>query len=182
MKKVCFALALLATAPAQARDFTSSVTESDHVPVLRPEFKTPDEPNQLNWTEYTLYIHPEDTIAAVQVWLRAQNAIITLKRKDLRDQLSKNDFWVTNPSARDGCCRKKFSREDTRSATAVAWGIKVDKHPLGYQRQSDAVMAEACKKIATDGDPRRGPLFMLVEWVLAADKRAQPDNVEPNEA
>jgi hypothetical protein len=51
MKKLCFALALLAAVPAQARDFTSSITESDRVPVLRPEFKTPDEPNQLFYVQ-----------------------------------------------------------------------------------------------------------------------------------
>lgn len=51
MKKLCFALALLAAVPAQARDFTSTVTESDHVPVLRPEFKTPDEPSQLFYVQ-----------------------------------------------------------------------------------------------------------------------------------
>lgn len=51
MKKLCLALALLAAAPAQGRDFTSSITESDHLPVLRPEFKTPDEPNQLFYVQ-----------------------------------------------------------------------------------------------------------------------------------
>ena len=51
MKTLCFALALLAALPAQARDFTSSITESDTVPALRPEFKTPDEPNQLFYVQ-----------------------------------------------------------------------------------------------------------------------------------
>src|SRR5580698_11262137 len=35
------------TGPAQARDFTSSVSESAEITPIRPEFKTPDEPNQL---------------------------------------------------------------------------------------------------------------------------------------
>jgi hypothetical protein len=51
MKTLCFALALLAALPAQARDFTSSITENDTVPALRPEFKVPDEPNQLFYVQ-----------------------------------------------------------------------------------------------------------------------------------
>ena len=41
-------LALLALPlAASARDFDSSASEAAQVPKLRPEFKTPDEPNQL---------------------------------------------------------------------------------------------------------------------------------------
>jgi hypothetical protein len=47
MRKLCLALALLAIVPADARDFTSSITESAELVPLRPEFKVPDEPNQL---------------------------------------------------------------------------------------------------------------------------------------
>ncbi len=41
------ALLLLTALPAQARDFTSSVTEGNELLRLRPEFKVPDEPDQL---------------------------------------------------------------------------------------------------------------------------------------
>jgi hypothetical protein len=49
-------LAVLMTLPAltlraQARDFSSSVTESTEVQQLRPEFKVPDEPNQLFYVQ-----------------------------------------------------------------------------------------------------------------------------------
>jgi hypothetical protein len=44
-------LALLAALPAQARDFASTVAESAEVPHLRPEFKIPDEPNQLFYVQ-----------------------------------------------------------------------------------------------------------------------------------
>lgn len=51
MKRLLPLLALLAPltvmAPAWARDFTSSVNEAPEIAHLRPEFKTPDEPNQL---------------------------------------------------------------------------------------------------------------------------------------
>ena len=47
MRRLCFVLALLAVLPAEAREFTSSISESDTITALRPEFKVPDEPNQL---------------------------------------------------------------------------------------------------------------------------------------
>jgi Domain of unknown function (DUF4833) len=51
MKTRFLILALLAAPPAEARDFTSSVTESSEVARLRPEFKIPDEPNQLFYVQ-----------------------------------------------------------------------------------------------------------------------------------
>ena len=44
-------VALLLAAPAVARSFTSTVTESDHIEHLRPEFKIPDDPNQLFYVQ-----------------------------------------------------------------------------------------------------------------------------------
>src|ERR1700743_2045859 len=38
-------------APAAARDFVSTVTQSDDIVRLRPDFKLPDEPNQLFYIE-----------------------------------------------------------------------------------------------------------------------------------
>jgi hypothetical protein len=49
--RVLAVFALLLPAPAQARDFTSTVTESDQITRLRPEFQVPDEPNQLFYIE-----------------------------------------------------------------------------------------------------------------------------------
>ncbi len=51
MKKLLLVFALLAAAPAQARDFTSSISESDAITTIRPEFKVPDEPNQLFYVQ-----------------------------------------------------------------------------------------------------------------------------------
>jgi len=47
MKLRLLILALLVAFPVEARDFSSSVSESDEIARLRPEFKVPDEPNQL---------------------------------------------------------------------------------------------------------------------------------------
>ena len=44
-------IALLTALPAQARDFSSSVSESSEIVHIRPEFKVPDEPNQLFYVQ-----------------------------------------------------------------------------------------------------------------------------------
>lgn len=43
--------ACMASTPATARDLTSTVTQSDEIVRLRPDFKLPDEPNQLFYIE-----------------------------------------------------------------------------------------------------------------------------------
>jgi hypothetical protein len=44
-------LALAVALPAQARDFSSNISESADIIRLRPEFKVPDEPNQLFYVQ-----------------------------------------------------------------------------------------------------------------------------------
>jgi hypothetical protein len=56
MKKFLLLIALVAalpvvTLPVRARDFSSSVSESSEIVRLRPEFKVPDEPNQLFYVQ-----------------------------------------------------------------------------------------------------------------------------------
>ena len=45
--RLLFLAMLAAASAAQARDFSNSIREGDEVPRLRPEFRVPDEPNQL---------------------------------------------------------------------------------------------------------------------------------------
>jgi hypothetical protein len=47
---VLFGLLVLC-AGAQARDFASTITQSDQIMRIRPEFKVPDEPNQLFYVQ-----------------------------------------------------------------------------------------------------------------------------------
>jgi len=51
MKLRFLLLAMLVALPAQASDFSSTVSESEEVARLRPEFKTPEEPNQLFYVQ-----------------------------------------------------------------------------------------------------------------------------------
>ncbi|HWU56614.1 MAG TPA: DUF4833 domain-containing protein [Rhizomicrobium sp.] len=49
--RFAFLLAMLVALPAQARDFSSSISESDEITHLRPEFKVPSEPGQLFYVQ-----------------------------------------------------------------------------------------------------------------------------------
>ncbi len=51
MKFLLVFLAILMALPAEARDFSSTVTESAEVAQLRPEFRIPNEPNQLFYVQ-----------------------------------------------------------------------------------------------------------------------------------
>lgn len=53
MKKAIIGLGLWVAlcGAAMARDFTSAITESAQIEKLRPDFKTPDEPNQLFYVQ-----------------------------------------------------------------------------------------------------------------------------------
>src|SRR3569833_3950055 len=66
---------------AQARDFSSTVTETAALEKMRPEFKTPDEPNQLFFVQ------------------RSPNAntVVYAARLDAKGEIDRNDpveaFW-----------------------------------------------------------------------------------------
>lgn len=48
---ILFAALALAAAPALARDFTSTIREGERIEKLRPEYKVPDEPQQLFYVQ-----------------------------------------------------------------------------------------------------------------------------------
>ena len=50
-KRLALVLLIACCGAAQARDFTSSITEGEGIEKLRPEFRTPDEPNQLFYVQ-----------------------------------------------------------------------------------------------------------------------------------
>lgn len=145
--------------------------------VFRVEMEEHEHPpgavNQGRWTSMTLFIEPAGAIAYVQSWLTKQRMSVTLRQKDLRDQLSKHPFWV------GGKIRKRFGPAG-KTSVAPAWGILLDHHPLGYQAVSDAEFESALTGQRTlaelgpgmvpvfqDGDPRRGPLYAIVDGVTA---------------
>jgi len=116
----------------------------------------------LRWNCYRLYIDPEPMLAQLQIYLTKQRASVTLKRKDLRDQLSKNDYFIP------GVLRKRFGRSTSGGTTA--WGIVVDKHPLGFQAGVSAEEFRAYLNDRESGDPRQGPLYAIIHGREAKTK------------
>jgi hypothetical protein len=90
---------------ASARDFTSTITESAAVTQMRPEFKRPDEPNQLFYVQRS----PNS------------NTVIYAARLDAKGALDKNEpvegFW------------RKFNIDDSKQPLnfierMMAYGVK----------------------------------------------------------
>jgi hypothetical protein len=107
---------------------------------------------QGRWTAYFLWADYERLLIALRKWLSKMGASVPLERNDLRDQMSKNPYWV------HGKWRTRFG---TGGATTAAWVISVDQHPLGYRPVSDEEF-ERYRQNPDEGDPRKGPLFEIV--------------------
>jgi hypothetical protein len=67
------AIALVLCAPAIARDFTSTISEGAAITQIRPEFKRPDEPNQLFYVQRS----PNSNTVIYAARLDAKGAIET---------------------------------------------------------------------------------------------------------
>lgn len=115
------------------------------------------------WLECELYIHINLVISHMQTFLTKQRGAITLNRKDLRDQLSKEPYWI------EGEHTMRFPGSE---GTKKAFGWKVDLHPLGYQPVSDERYNKYLLN-AGDGDPRKGPLFSIVDALLERERNEQ---------
>ena len=127
----------------------------------------PNAPGQPGWKEYILLIDPDPTIAALNIWLTKQRQALPLKRKDLRDQLSRCEYWYRLTEG-----RKLVVRFGAGDGTSLAWGIIADKHPLGYRQVPDEDF-DSYLTNAKGGDPRKGPLFTLIEWVLEEQRKSE---------
>jgi hypothetical protein len=135
----------------------------------------PGAPNQGPWTSYVLFLSPNDVISHLQIHLKRAGASVTLRKTDLRNQLSKNDYWYQDEGRR---LQRRIG-----GARCDAWGIIADKHPLGFQPVSDGELLKAENKQKTldevrrgfgrDGDPRKGPLFAIIEGLEKAEREQQ---------
>jgi hypothetical protein len=115
MRKITFTcLALMVATPALARDFTV-ITESAELTHLRPEFKVPDEPNQLFYVQRS----PNSNTVIYAARLEAQGNL------DSRNPVE--GFW------------RKFNIDSSKQPLNViermmAYGVKVDsrKPPVTF--------------------------------------------------
>jgi len=124
----------------------------------------PDRPNQGPWTKYVLFLDPDPIVAEMAIYRNKQHRKASLQRKDLRDQLSKNAYWV------QGAHSKRVGSAKTR---AHCWGIDLDLHPQGYKCISDD---EYQRYLAdqSEGDPRKGPLFSIIQKLSNSDSEPKP--------
>jgi hypothetical protein len=113
---------------------------------------------ELPWLSYQLHFDPDAVLACMKVYLSRQREGMPLSRKDLRDQLSREPYWI------GGKLRKRFG---PGMAVKACWGIELDRHPLGYHRVTDQEFFDwvglGLEARAERGDPRKGPLFGIIE-------------------
>jgi hypothetical protein len=131
----------------------------------------PDRPNQGSWTEYDIYFDPRIVHSYLQKDLHKAGDRPPLGLKDLKDQLSKMDCWI-KPKEGTTQINKRMGQKGEMK-TAPVWGLKADKHPLGYQPVSDEQYKEYQSEQVDEngsplnnGDPRKGDFFALIEKVL----------------
>jgi hypothetical protein len=105
-------LAMLAVLPATARDFSSSIEQSAEIVHLRPEFKIPDEPNQLFYVQRS----PNS------------NTVVYAAKLDAQGNFDSNApveaFW------------RKFNIDGSRQPLnfierMMAYGVKLEAHKAG---------------------------------------------------
>jgi hypothetical protein len=126
----------------------------------RLDSKMGENPPGISFPSYVLYIDGASALAHLQIFLRKQGASVVLKKKDMRDQLAMEPYWV------DGNYTKHFPG----NSTIRPWGIKIDLHPLGARRITEAEHADF-RKNPDQGDPRKGELFGIIDMILRAQEK-----------
>jgi hypothetical protein len=125
------------------------------------------------WRSARLYVDPNPTVAAIEIHLAKGRNQITLRPKDLRDQLSKEGFWEQgNPN-------KRFSRVAGETEMVRCWGFLIDKMELGLQSCTDEEWAAylACRQDDDGrGDPRKGPFFAIIHALEKAKAEHRNEN------
>ena len=145
MKKLVLVVALLSALPvsAWARDFTSQISEGSEIPKLRPEFKVPDEPNQLFYVQRS----PNS------------NTVIYTARLDAKGNLDRSTpvegFW------------RKFNIDGSKQPLnfierAMAYGVRLDSRKTGKPVTfSIAALPERKVTVSLDNDHRPQALMQI---------------------
>jgi len=126
---------------ALARDFTSTVTESDHIEKLRPEFQTPDDANQL------FYVQRSSN----------SNTVVYAAHLDSRGEIDMSDpieaFW------------RKFNIDGGKVGLnlverMMAYGVRVDRAQPG-QPVTFTIAALPERKLTLTLDARHKPEALM---------------------
>jgi hypothetical protein len=138
MKKLVMVLALLAT-PASARDFISEIKESAEIPRVRPEFRVPQEPNQL------FYIQRSPN----------SNTVVYAAKLDDQGNLAASApveaFW------------RKFNIDGSKQPLnfierMLAYGVKMDRGKMSF---SIAALPERKVTLSLDDEHRPQALMQI---------------------
>lgn len=123
------------------------------------------------WVSYRIYIEPGLLLSKLEQFLAKTRTNLPLRRRDLRDQLSMHTYWV------EGNHWQRFPA--TAPTGSRCWCIDVDKHPLGFLPVSDEELQQRYKEsgLGVFIDPRKGPLFLLVEDYLGKRGPTDPDEL-----
>lgn len=165
--------------------FNADAVPTDCFRIERADEAT-EYPSGRRWTSYVLFCEPNGMISALAAHLRKQGQSVSLRRNDLRDQLSKNPYWI--PTIHGRAHKKRFG---SGSAGGIqAWGFRLDDHPLGRQDVTEeefkaslngapkSLNAEVTPFTFKDGDPRKGPLFAIVHELERLEEKKRRENEE----
>jgi len=124
----------------------------------------PGMPEMGSWISYILYIDPNALLAALQLYLMRIGEK-TLSRNDLRDQMKVMPYFLpTVWKDEQGNVRTLQARMGSGkdSSNTKVWGIKLDEHPDGLQKNATLDDYKKWRMDDSLGDPRKGPLFAIV--------------------
>lgn len=121
------------------------------------------------WKSYKLYLDYSAIHSKLLEHLMKRRLNMPLDRRDIRDQMAKEPYWVP------GECKQRMG---SSKATTRVWCIDVDRHPLGYQAVSDEELRQS--RLGKDPgtwiptedweDPRLGELYQIIFEVENRDE------------
>jgi hypothetical protein len=135
-------------------------------PVSEYQTKAGAEQSFKVWKSYLLYFRPGPVIELLRVFKRRSGGDLPISQSDLLNQMKTRPYW--HPSNHPSGHRQKFGGKSNQTC----WCIKVDLHPLGLMRISDAEFDESFVQSVEQNiiftadnwvDLRKGDLFALIE-------------------
>lgn len=153
-----------------SRSFKFAANPKSNPPLSKLQLEDAAEHPYLAWKSGILYFQPGVVIDLLRKWLYSQGLPFPLSQADLLRQLKSKGYWVT-PTHKQGH-QQRFGKNADKPS--YCWAIDLDKFAeLGLFLVSDE---EWIASLHTDGDaarpriapkewidPRRGPLFAIVD-------------------
>jgi hypothetical protein len=127
------------------------------------------------WRGKQLYMAAKDVVERVMAYRRNLGLTENLSRKDLHDQMKGRPYFVLANNK-----KQSHQMRFEGGGQEVAWCIDLDYHELGRQEVGDDEFEASLRQSngnffvsANWQDPRRGPLFVLVNSLQSQQERSQ---------